>query len=501
MAVRPRRQLERRRDAFLERLRVWPCRRARGGHARDDLVRDFRYTPGTSANERTVAGVRHDSWNIGGGKTETIQISIASHERVEAVALDLQDLVFAAANHLAITLTSPSGTVSHLLVGNGGDAAIDFGWRLMSRAFLGEDAYGVWTVTISSTDAADAGSLSRVTLNAFGSAMTPDSVHFYTDEFATLWTEDRAVLADPGLVSLDAAAVTGKVILDLARASGTIDGKPIEIASGTVVRTIVTGTGNDTIVGADSPLRAFLQDGDDKLSGSAQADEAHGGAGRDVIEGGAGDDRLFGDAGIDTVSYASATSGIQVNLGIVGWQDFGGAGRDLISGFERLTGSVFGDRLIGDAGDNWINGGEGSDLLVGGNGNDLLFGGAGVDTAIYTRAGSAIQADLAAGWAKGGAGRDRLEGIENLTGSASDDRLAGDASANRLVGGGGRRPARRPGRQRLPHRRPWRRRPDRRAWRRHIERRRRPRCLVVCFTRRCRRRDRRLRSECRPAQD
>src|SRR5262249_9193364 len=148
-------------------------------------------------------------------------------------------------------------------------------------------------------------------------------------------------------VALDAAAVTGKVILDLGTGSGSIDGHRIDIAPGTVVRTIVTGAGNDTIVGGDSPLRAFLQDGNDGFAGGVGANEVHGGAGRDLIESGAGDERLFGDAGIDTVSYASAAAAVQVNLATSGWQTTGGAGRDLLSGFENLTGSAFGDRLTG----------------------------------------------------------------------------------------------------------------------------------------------------------
>ena len=240
--------------------------------------------------------------------------------------------------------------------------------------------------------------------------------------------------------------------------------------------------GQQLIVGAGFDPR--VQDGDDKLSGSARADEAHGGAGRDVIEGGAGDDRLFGDAGIDTVSYASATSGIQVNLEIVGWQTPEVRAADLVS--VSTTGSV----CKGDAPgrrcrrqlDQWGRG-QRPPLHQSERVREmqLLFGGAEVEHGDLTREPAAPFKRI---WLPDGPrvapSHDRLEGIENLTGSASDDRLAGDAFRKSASRRRGRRPARRPGRQQLPHRRPWRRRPDRRARRQHIRRRRRG--GVVAFT-------------------
>ena len=69
---------------------------------------------------------------------------------------------------------------------------------------------------------------------------------------------------------------------------------------------------------------------------------------------------------------------------------------------------------------------------------DTLDGGAGTDTASYAGSDAGVTVDLGAGTASGGDARgDVLSGIENLTGSDSDDVFTGSASINVLTGGGG----------------------------------------------------------------
>jgi Ca2+-binding RTX toxin-like protein len=92
--------------------------------------------------------------------------------------------------------------------------------------------------------------------------------------------------------------------------------------------------------------------------------------------------------------------------------------------------------LDGRAGNDYLEGGNGNDTLIGGLGNDNLVGGAGSDTASYADAAAGVVADLATGTATG-AGNDILTAIENLMGSAFDDRLTGDAAVNTLTGGAG----------------------------------------------------------------
>ena len=72
---------------------------------------------------------------------------------------------------------------------------------------------------------------------------------------------------------------------------------------------------------------------------------------------------LDGGDGIDTASYASAMSGVTVDLGIAGPQDTQGAGVDWLKSIENLVGSSFNDTLTGNASANMMTGGPGSDTF------------------------------------------------------------------------------------------------------------------------------------------
>ena len=212
------------------------------------------------------------------------------------------------------------------------------------------------------------------------------------------------------------------------------------IARGTVIENFVAGSGNDVVVG--NAAANYLQGndgddglwgggGDDVLEGGAGADRVHGGAGLDRVsyrgsdaavtvnladatvsgghgegdvitgiegaigsghddvlqgndaanrfEGAAGADRLDGGAGEDWLSYRGSDAGVTVNLAddtVSG----GHAAGDTITGFEHVTGSAFGDVLMGNAEDNWLVGGAGDDDLQGNGGDDVLEGSAGADT-------------------------------------------------------------------------------------------------------------------------
>ena len=134
---------------------------------------------------------------------------------------------------------------------------------------------------------------------------------------------------------------------------------------------LVAGSGNNLLNGGD---------GNDVLTAGSGNNEMHGGAGNDLLYSGPGNDILDGGTGIDTVSYAHATAGVTVNLGLLGAQNTIGAGTDTISNIENLVGSNFNDTLTGDNNNNVINGGLGNDILNGGGGDDLLIGGMGNNT-------------------------------------------------------------------------------------------------------------------------
>src|SRR5262249_57966137 len=135
----------------------------------------------------------------------------------------------------------------------------------------------------------------------------------------------------------------------------------------------------------------------------------------------------------------------------LGWYDpipsRGDAAGDTFSGIENLTGSRFDDGLGGDDNFNVLDGGDGKDglygaggddALMGGAGGDFLAGGDGIDTASYENATYRVVANLTSTDGEAGdAANDRFDSVENLIGSAFDDRLIGGDGTNKLHGGDG----------------------------------------------------------------
>jgi Ca2+-binding RTX toxin-like protein len=219
---------------------------------------------------------------------------------------------------------------------------------------------------------------------------------------------------------------------------------------------------NDQLGGNNQANVLSGGDGHDSLRGNAGNDTLLGGNGDDFLNGGVGDDTIDGGAGYDRATYyTGATSGVTVNLTIVGPQATG-QGNDTLIGIENVSGTAFADTLIGDGNDNqlWgspgtlgdgsisaanndtLDGGGGNDLLTVGIGNHSLTGGSGIDTVSFTENGNpepgvTISLALQGAAQATGAGSWTLNGIENLSGGIANDSLTGDGSANVLAGDAG----------------------------------------------------------------
>ncbi len=176
----------------------------------------------------------------------------------------------------------------------------------------------------------------------------------------------------------------------------------------------------------------------ENVLGSAFDDILTGDALNNVLTGGLGNDTLDGGLGVDTADYSISYKSVTANL-VTGVAT--GPGTDSLKNIENLTGSTYGDTLIGNAGDNALVGGSGNDTLNGGAGNDTLDGGAGSDWAYYntTTGGKGVAVNLALSTVQqtNGAGKDTLISIENLLGSSYADTLTGNDSDNILNGGTG----------------------------------------------------------------
>jgi serralysin len=215
----------------------------------------------------------------------------------------------------------------------------------------------------------------------------------------------------------------------------------VVIGTGTAASAVFTGTAAINVDGTalTQSVEMIGNAGANVLTGSAEADTLNGGAGNDSLIGGAGDDVLVGGtgndtlnggAGLDTASYADATAAVRVNLATTAAQATGGAGTDLLSLIENLTGSAFGDTLTGTTAANFIYGGAGNDTITGGAGADNLQGGAGNDLFVI-----GSFADHAAGEVIfGDTGTDELRFVGTAAGTLT---LTSGVSVDRVVIGTG----------------------------------------------------------------
>ena len=206
---------------------------------------------------------------------------------------------------------------------------------------------------------------------------------------------------------------------------------------------VCMGGGDDTVrsthAGFPSIWPIDLGPGDDRLR-VVEATEVFGGPGRDRIVVARGPGELDGGAGADYVRslmtrhpsypqngpclrFLSATGPVHVNLG-QGWAR--GEGRDRLINFRCLTGSRYGDRLVGSADKDGIVGGPGYDLVRAGAGNDQVDGGDQADR-LYLGPGS--------DYGLGNLGWDRLygeDGNDNLEGWSNGDYLDGGAGNDQI---------------------------------------------------------------------
>jgi Ca2+-binding RTX toxin-like protein len=163
--------------------------------------------------------------------------------------------------------------------------------------------------------------------------------------------------------------------------------------------------------------------------GRATAEVMIGGNGNDTFYGSGGADILDGRGGVNTVTYASSTGNLTINLQ-TNVNTGGDAEGDLLYNIDVVRGGAGNDvitamtnkatTLYGNDGDDTLNGSTLNDTLYGGNGNDTLYGNAGNDTLF---AGSGVDVLY------GGDGNDILD----LKTGNTDTTLAGD----KVYGGAG----------------------------------------------------------------
>ena len=175
-------------------------------------------------------------------------------------------------------------------------------------------------------------------------------------------------------VTVSDGALTGQdTFVQTVTASGATCFGLVATVTGSEGGETLTGTaGNDVIAGLG---------GNDTISGLGGVDVLCGGTGDDLVLPGSGSDvQVDGGVGVDTISYADATTAMDVDLTVNQAVVPGGGTTDNFVSFENAVASPLGGILFGSAGPNTLTGLGGVDTLKGSGGNDILDGGLGKDS-------------------------------------------------------------------------------------------------------------------------
>ena len=198
------------------------------------------------------------------------------------------------------------------------------------------------------------------------------------------------------------------------------------------IENVVTGGGQDCLIGDSLANTLAAGGGDDSILGDG---------GNDSLMGGLGNDSIHGGAGLDLLSYADMTATTQaITIDMVSMRVTGAAGSDSFMGMENVLAGAGHDSLLGDSLANSLSAGAGNDTISGGAGADSIDGDTGTDLVSYAHLlgiSQAVTVDLLVRRASGADGSDSLLGIENVVSGAGNDCLVGDALANILSGSAG----------------------------------------------------------------
>jgi len=219
---------------------------------------------------------------------------------IEWVEADLS-IVNTKLGDLKVHLISPDGTDSVLLdhPAGGTNDTSNLSFTFSTDHAWGESPVGTWKLVVEDSGTTN-GSLTSWTLHFHGDEQTADTTYFYTNDFATL-SGHRSTLTDAGgNDTINAAAVSGALSIDLTpSATSMIDGRAVTISAGTVIENVYGGDGNDTIKGNAANNVFYGGRGDDTLTGGAGDDQLHGGPGQDTLIGGPGHDQFWIDRPAD----------------------------------------------------------------------------------------------------------------------------------------------------------------------------------------------------------
>lgn len=354
-----------------------------GSWAADDVISGFENAIGSNTGNDTISGTQGANLIYGYGGNDLV------YNRNGDDHVDLGDgNDFVLAGNGADTLIGGNGTDNVSYYYSVGGVSVDLASNAVSGGWAANDTISEFENIVGSSLYSDTlkGTNGDNILRGYaGNDLMYDRAG---NDLVDLGDGNDYVLVGGGADTLVGGAgidnisyyySTGGVRVDLA-SNVLAGGWAADDAISGFERIVGSNAGNDTIFGGNDDNVIKTYGGNDSVFDRAGNDLVDLGDGHDLITVGGGQDNIAGGNGIDEISYFYSSAGVSVDLATNALSG-GWAADDLISGFERVSGSnTGGDVLAGSASDNILRGNGGNDLLAGRAGNDYLDGGAGTDT-------------------------------------------------------------------------------------------------------------------------
>lgn len=269
---------------------------------------------------------------VGAGYQATATASFSANYRLEQMTVTVS-LETTTLHEVTLELISPDGMVSTLInrpphyslprgPGEFKTTPTELDYTLNTVLNWGADLAGVWTLRLTNGAEGATVHLKDWSMLAHTAGNAGGGAQIFTDEFARFAQEDmsRSALDAANGTTLNAAAVTGDVRFDLAGGPSRIAATDITLNDTGSFRQLISGDGNDVLIGngADNVLMA--------------------GRGNNHVDGGAGVDvmRLIGEFSNYTVADDGGALAVHSNT-------LSGGGVDIVRNVELLH---FADRVM-----------------------------------------------------------------------------------------------------------------------------------------------------------
>lgn len=393
-------------------------------------------------------------------------ITITQDMLVDRVEIAL-NITHSNASQLDVVLVSPQGTES-LLVDNASVTTLP-SFVFNTVANWGEHAAGDWTLKIYDRTGGNTGTLLGWAVQILGDEVAADDRYILTDEFGVgtgLYTINDT---NGGTDTLNAAALSSSVILDLGARTGIVAGRNISMTASTSLETVYTGDGADVFTGSAASETAKLGRGNDTVFMSTGQDAAYGGTGTDTFVFSGFTNRIvtvhdtshvtiadkittdvtdiydfeFYQIGTNLYDTASLLAAYQASLVVPGITINGNGGSQTLNGGEgndTIDAKGGNDTVYAKGGNDTVYGGTGTDKLYGEAGEDKLYGGDGNDTIWGGLDRDIIYGDAGNDILYGNEGNDDLVGglgSDTMYGGGGNDVMTGGIGLDRFYGGGG----------------------------------------------------------------